>query len=101
VLSGGNVDPLVMQRILRHGMAAAGRYLSLRVRVADRPGALAALLGELSAADANVLAVNHVRTDPRLGVGEAEVELQLETQGPAHIDEVRGALRAAGYRVLD
>ncbi|MDT0342350.1 threonine ammonia-lyase [Streptomyces litchfieldiae] len=100
VLSGGNVDPVVLERSLRHGMAAAGRYLSLRLRVPDRPGALAALLGELSVADANVLAVNHVRTDPRLGVSEAEVELQLETQGPRHCTEVSEALRAAGYRIL-
>ncbi|MFD5321008.1 threonine ammonia-lyase [Streptomyces sp. NPDC127098] len=101
VLSGGNVDPLVLQRTLRHGMAAAGRYLSLRLRVSDRPGALAALLGELSVTDANVIAVNHVRTDPRLGVGEAEVELQLETRGPRHCEEVTEALRAAGYGVMD
>ncbi|GAA1905568.1 threonine ammonia-lyase [Streptomyces sodiiphilus] len=100
VLSGGNVDPLVLQRTLRHGMAAAGRYLSLRLRLPDRPGVLAALLGELSVADANVLTVNHVRTDPRLGVSEAEVELQLETQGPQHCVEVTGALRRAGYTVL-
>lgn len=101
VLSGGNVDPLVLQRTLRHGMAAAGRYLSLRLRLPDRPGVLAALLGELSVADANVLAVNHVRTDPRLGIEEAEVELQLETQGPSHCAAVGRALRSAGYTVLD
>ncbi|MBM9619693.1 threonine ammonia-lyase [Streptomyces zhihengii] len=101
LLSGGNVDPLLMQRILRHGMAAAGRYLSLRLRLTDRPGALAALLGTLSVADANVLDVSHVRTDPRLGLTEAEVELQLETKGPEHCDEVAAALRAAGYTVLD
>lgn len=100
LLSGGNVDPLLMQRILRHGMAAAGRYLSLRLRLTDRPGALAALLGALSVADANVLDVSHVRTDPRLGLTEAEVELQLETKGPEHCDEVAAALRAAGYTVL-
>ncbi|MDB1087013.1 threonine ammonia-lyase [Streptomyces sp. ACA25] len=100
VLSGGNVDPLVMQRTLRHGMAAAGRYLSLRLRLPDRPGVLAGLLGELSVADANVLTVNHVRTDPRLGVDEAEVELQLETQGPQHCIEVAAALRETGYTVL-
>ena len=100
VLSGGNVDPLVLERTLRHGMAAAGRYLSLRLTVPDRPGALAALLTELSEADANVLAVNHVRTDPRLGVGEAEVELQLETQGPEHCTQLSKTLEAAGYRVL-
>ncbi|WP_030569950.1 threonine ammonia-lyase [Streptomyces aureocirculatus] len=100
LLSGGNVDPLLMQRTLRHGMAAAGRYLSLRLRLTDRPGALATLLGVLSEVDANVLDVRHVRTDPRLGLTEAEVELQLETKGPEHCAEVGGALRAAGYLVI-
>ncbi|GAA2453122.1 threonine ammonia-lyase [Streptomyces macrosporus] len=100
VLSGGNVDPLVLQRTLRHGMAAAGRYLSLRLRLTDRPGALAALLGELSVADANVLDVSHVRTDPRLGLTEAEVEVHLETKGPEHCAEVTAALRRAGYTVM-
>lgn len=101
VLSGGNVDPLLLQRILRHGMAAAGRYLSLRLRVADRPGALAGLLAVLSTVDANVLDVSHVRTDPRLGLTEVEVELQLETKGPQHCAEVARSLHAAGYRVMD
>ncbi|MGD3107939.1 threonine ammonia-lyase [Streptomyces sp. YGL11-2] len=100
VLSGGNVDPLLMQRILRHGMAAAGRYLSLRLRLTDRPGALANLLGILSVVDANVLDVGHVRTDPRLGLTEVEVELHLETKGPVHCTEVRDALREAGYDVV-
>lgn len=100
VLSGGNVDPVLMQRILRHGMAAAGRYLSLRLRLTDRPGALAALLEVLSADDANVLDIAHVRTDPRLGLTEAEVELHLETKGPEHCAAVAAALRAAGYVVL-
>ncbi|MEU0524164.1 threonine ammonia-lyase [Streptomyces niveus] len=100
VLSGGNVDPLLMQRILRHGMAAAGRYLGLRLRITDRPGALATLLGVLSVADANILDVGHVRTDPRLGLTEADVELRLETKGPEHCADVEAALREAGYTIL-
>ncbi|WP_199548365.1 threonine ammonia-lyase [Streptomyces sp. N35] len=100
VLSGGNVDPLLLQRILRHGMAAAGRYLSLRLRLADRPGALASLLAALSVLDANVVDVSHVRTDPRLGLTEVEVELHLETKGPQHCTEVAASLREAGYTVI-
>lgn len=100
VLSGGNVDPLLMQRILRHGMSAAGRYLSLRLRLTDRPGALAALLATLTVADANVLDISHVRTDPRLGLAEAEVDLYLETKGPQHCADVEETLRAEGYRVM-
>ncbi|MEU3946236.1 threonine ammonia-lyase [Streptomyces sp. NPDC029526] len=100
VLSGGNVDPVLMERVLRHGMAVQGRYLAVRLRLPDRPGALAALLRALSVVDANVLDVSHVRTDPRLGLTEVEVELHLETKGPEHCTEVERALREAGYTVI-
>ncbi|AZS85378.1 threonine ammonia-lyase [Streptomyces griseoviridis] len=100
VLSGGNVDPLLMQRILRHGMVAQGRYLAVRLRLTDRPGALASLLGALTVVDANVVDVSHVRTDSRLGLTEAEVELHLETKGPEHCAEVGRALREAGYTII-
>jgi threonine dehydratase len=97
VLSGGNVDPLLLLRVLRHGLSAAGRYVAFRLRVPDRPGALAAMLGELAAADANVLEVEHLRTNPRLHVDEAEVYVQIETRGGSHTDAVLARMRAAGY----
>ncbi|HEX6919877.1 MAG TPA: threonine ammonia-lyase [Actinomycetes bacterium] len=100
VLSGGNIDPLLLQRVLRHGLAVAGRFLSFRVRIADRPGALVGLLSEIAAADASVLEVEHVRTDPRLRVDEVEVMLQLETRGAEHCDEVLSRLRGAGYTLV-
>ena len=100
VLSGGNIDPLLLQRVLRHGLAVAGRFLSFRVRIADRPGALVGLLSEIAAADASVLEVEHVRTDPRLRVDEVEVMLQLETRGAEHCDEVLSRLRSAGYTLV-
>jgi threonine dehydratase len=97
VLSGGNVDPLLLLRVLRHGLSAAGRYVAFRLRVTDRPGALAALLRELAEADANVLEVEHLRTNPRLHVDEVEVYVQIETRGGKHTDAVLARLRAAGY----
>jgi len=97
VLSGGNVDPLLLLRVIRHGMAATGRYLSFRVRIPDRPGALARLLGELASADANVLDVVHERTGAQLHVEEVEVALQVETRGPEHRARVLSSMRKAGY----
>ncbi|MEP7054223.1 MAG: threonine ammonia-lyase [Actinomycetota bacterium] len=99
VLSGGNVDPLLLLRIIRHGLAAAGRYVSFRLRMPDRPGELARVLEELASRGANVLEVEHVRTGPRLHLDEVEVELQLETNGPEHSAEVVRRLEDAGYRV--
>jgi threonine dehydratase len=100
VLSGGNIDPVLLLRVLRHGMAAAGRYLSFRLRIPDRPGELARLLGTLAESGANVLDVEHVRTGPKLHLDEVEVALQLETRGPTHCDDVLARLRAAGYPLV-
>jgi threonine dehydratase len=99
VLSGGNIDPLLLLRVVRHGLAAAGRYLQMRVRVDDRPGTLAALLAALAATGGNVMQVSHVHTAGDLAVGEVEIEVQVETRGADHCTEVVESLRGAGYRV--
>ncbi len=101
VLSGGNIDPLLLLRVVRHGLASAGRYLQMRVRLADRPGALAAVLGELAASGGNVMHVSHVRTAVDLAVDEVEIEVQVETRGPAHCADVVARLQDAGYEVRE
>ncbi len=100
VLSGGNIDPVLLLRIIRHGMAAAGRYLQFRVRVPDSPGSLARLLSDLAEADANVLEVEHVRTGAALRVDEVELGVQLETKGSQHCEELLATLRGKGYDLV-
>jgi threonine dehydratase len=100
VLSGGNIDPLLLAKVLRYGLSAAGRYLTFRCRLPDRPGALATLLAELAGLGANVLDVVHARFTPHLRVDEVEVQLQVETRGPGHCDGVIGQLRKAGYTLI-
>lgn len=99
VLSGGNVDPLLLGKLIRHGMAAAGRFLSLRVRIPDRPGGLATLLAELADAGANVLEVVHERNAASLSIDEVDVQVQLETRGVPHAETVIERLREHGYAV--
>jgi threonine dehydratase len=99
VLSGGNIDPLLLMRVIRHGMAAQGRYLTLRCRITDRPGALARLLSELSEAETNVLDVVHERTSETLPLDQVEVVLQMEMRGSEHREEVLKRLRECGYAV--
>ena len=100
VLSGGNIDPLLLSKVLRHGLSAAGRYMAFRCKLPDRPGALATLLSELASLGANVLDVMHERVTADLRVDEAEVNLHLETRGPEHCDTVITQLRKSGYTLL-
>lgn len=99
VLSGGNVDPLLLLQIIQHGMTAAGRYLSLRLRVPDRPGSLARVLSLVGELGANVLDVEHSRISGRLAMGEVEIALKLETRGPDHCADVAAQLQRAGFRL--
>ncbi|MGV9303685.1 threonine ammonia-lyase [Nonomuraea sp. NPDC004354] len=100
VLSGGNIDPLLLSNVLRHGLAAAGRYLTVRIRLSDRPGALAGLLVTLGELRANVIDIVHERVSASLHVDEVEVRLQLSTRGQAHSDEVLGVLTREGYKIF-
>ena len=99
VLSGGNIDPLLLMSVIRHGMASAGRYLSFCARIPDVPGGLARLLRELADVQANVLDVVHERTSASLHLDEVEVQLQVETRGPEHAERVLEHLRGCGYPV--
>lgn len=99
ILSGGNVDPLLLMKMIDHGLSAAGRYLTVRVVMADRVGALASLTAELARLRLNVLDVEHHRSGRRLAVAEVEVQVTVETRDLAHHDEVVRALKAAGYHV--
>jgi threonine dehydratase len=99
ILSGGNVDPLLLMKLIDHGLSAAGRYLVLRIVLGDRPGALARLTALIAELGLNVLDVEHHRSGIRLAVNEVEVLVTLETRNPEHREETVSALEHAGYRV--
>jgi threonine dehydratase len=101
VLSGGNIDPLVLLHVIEHGMAAAARYLSMRVRVVDRPGALAELLTQIGDLGANVVDVEHTRISAAIPLGDVDVQLSLETRGATHSAAIVDALRNSGHAVFD
>ncbi|OZC47462.1 threonine ammonia-lyase [Rhodococcoides fascians A21d2] len=99
ILSGGNIDPLLLTHVITHGLRAGGRYLAVRVTISDRPGGLTGVLGVVRDAGASVVDVVHSRTGGRLGLEEVDVMLTVETRGPDHRGSVLDALGAAGYAV--
>jgi threonine dehydratase len=97
ILSGGNIDATLLISVMRHGLAAAGRYRFLRTRVPDRPGELARLLTLLANDRVNVVEVEHQRETGGLPVAETGVELTLLTRDPAHCEEIVANLARWGY----
>ncbi|WP_435298397.1 threonine ammonia-lyase [Timonella sp. A28] len=99
LLSGGNIDPNILLRVVRHGLVAAGRFLIMKVRLIDTPGALAQMLLDMASQHANVMHVDHVRTGVDLAIDEVEVTMQIETKGPEHCAELLEFMRTRGYRI--
>lgn len=97
VLSGGNIDPMVMERVISHGLAASERYLKLRIPLPDRPGQLARVSALVAECNANVVEVLHTRHNGGLTISQVELELHIETRGPEHAEQVLARLREDGF----
>ncbi len=99
VLSGGNIDVKTIAMVVERGLLAAGRYLKLKVELADVPGSLAKLAGDVAATGANIYLINHDRRSISLPWGKTEVLLELETKGYEHIQKIVDHLNMCGYMV--
>ncbi|WP_435180728.1 threonine ammonia-lyase [Halorussus sp. AFM4] len=99
VLSGGNIDMNTLTTVIMRGLVETGRYVKLRTVLKDRPGALDDLIDIISARRANIYGIQHDRTSRDIAMNAAEVELDLETRGQAHVEELLAALREEGFDV--
>jgi len=97
VLSGGNIEPLVLAEIIERGMVKSGRLARLRLDVRDVPGALADVATLLGKLGANIDEVQHQRAFSSLSVERAQIEVVVQTRGVAHIETILTAMRAQGY----
>ena len=97
ILSGGNIDPMLMLKSIQAGLSAAGRYMTVRIPLRDRPGELATISRIIADTDANVVRVDHTRVGPELSMGGVHITIDMETRGTEHSAQVLEALRAAGY----
>nr|WP_319564742.1 threonine ammonia-lyase [uncultured Rhodoferax sp.] len=98
VLSGGNIDPLLLAAIIERGMVRAGRLARLKVSARDVPGTLALITATVASAGANINEVHHQRAFTTLAAQNVEIELVIQTRGPHHITDVLAALAQAGLQ---
>ena len=97
VLSGGNIDPMLMLKSIQVGLASNGRYMGVRIPLRDRTGELATISRLIADAEANVVRVDHTRVGPEFSMGGVHITIDMETRGHEHSEHVLAALREAGY----
>ncbi len=98
VLSGGNIDMNILERVIEKGLVKAGRVLRVEVELNDAPDAIARLTSLIAEKKANILHIVHDRLSRRLPVMKTLVELSLETKGFEHNDDIMGELINRGYK---
>jgi threonine dehydratase len=98
-LCGGNIDLNTLTNVIMRGLVETGRYCKIRTVLEDQPGSLEELVEVLSAAKVNIYGIEHDRTSRDIAMNDTEVELDLETRGHDHVDELLARLEAAGYEV--
>ena len=101
VLSGGNIDPMLLAAIIERGMVRAGRLARIKVGARDVPGSLAKITATVADAGANIDEVHHQRAFTMLSVQNVEIELVLQTRGREHIQQVLASLHAAGFEASE
>ncbi len=98
VLSGGNIDPLLMQKVIGHGLVASDRYVTISVMLPDRPGMLVKTAEAVARAHGNVVEVMHTRHGNDFEISEVELKMSIETTGAEHSARVLKELQAAGLK---
>ena len=92
ILSGGNIDLMVLGKVVRHGLQASGRFAQFTVHVPDQPGSLAGVLASIAKLGGNVVQVDHHREGLAMPFGKVEIEISVETRDSAHSESIAKAL---------
>ncbi|MDQ6739778.1 MAG: pyridoxal-phosphate dependent enzyme, partial [Actinomycetota bacterium] len=100
ILTGGNIDPMLMLKVIQRGLAAAGRFMTVRMMLDDRPGSLATISRIIAENDANVTGVDHTRVGGSISMGDVSITVNLETKGHVHCEQVLTALRTEGFQPI-
>ncbi|MFD1212361.1 threonine ammonia-lyase [Arthrobacter sp. GCM10027362] len=98
ILSGGNIDPMLMLKVIQRGLFASGRFMSVRMMLDDRPGSLAQISRIIAESDANVTRVDHTRIGGSISMGDVAITIDIETKGHEHCELVLRNLRAEGFQ---
>lgn len=100
LVSGGNIDVTILNRVITRGLAKGGRICSISLGLSDKPGQLSAVCDIIGRQGGNILSVTHERTTNKGSINDCELHLELETRNNQHIKQIHEALKAAGFEIL-
>lgn len=100
LVSGGNIDVTILSRIISRGLLKAGRSVDFTIELQDKPGQLKEVSSIIADLGANVVAVHYDHSGENTDITACVLNIAMETKDHAHIEQIRGALNAAGYKIL-
>lgn len=101
LVSGGNIDVTILSRVIKRGLLKSGRSDTLTIQLEDKPGQLKGVSATIADLGANVVSIHHERASEDSDITECLLRLVLETRDYAHIREIRAALTAKGFKIVN
>ena len=99
LVSGGNIDVTILSRVINRGLQKAGRFAELVIELTDKPGQLLGVSEIISSYGANVVSLEHNRSDERLDINDCVLRISIETRNQEHLDEIKDALVDGGFKI--
>ena len=100
LVSGGNIDVIILSRVITRGLVTSGRNANLLIALEDKPGQLVGVSEIISRCGANVVSVRHERSDPNMAISSCFLRVGMETRDFAQIEQIRGELTKAGFQIV-
>ena len=100
VISGGNIDVNILNRVITRGLVMSGRKANLTIALEDKPGQLKKVAEVVSRCGSNVVSVQHDGSDPNMPISSCFLKLTLETRDAAQIEQIRTELTKAGLQLV-
>lgn len=101
LVSGGNIDVTILNRVIRRGLVKSGRASLLTIELIDKPGQLVGVSNIIANLGGNVTAVHHERADANANINGCFLRIQLETRNFEHLEQIKKALTDAGFRIVE
>lgn len=101
LVSGGNIDVNILDRVIKRGLFKAGRAALLKVELLDKPGQLLQVSRIIAELGGNVIGVHHERTNANTEINGCFIRINLETRDFEHTNKIKDALKKAGFKIWD
>lgn len=100
IVSGGNIDVTILNRVIKRGLAKSGRVSVINVELDDQPGKLVEVASVIAGCGGNITSVRHERNGDSEKINACILRIVCETRNEEHVNQINTALKEKGFKMI-